>query len=389
MLSFLTLLLLTYSSIAGGAIDGCPSALRPQGKDCVYHAGDLTATDFSCSVMKGQFGDLNCFESAGKSCEAWAIDTCGSIKKKCDRLAVPGALRRYAGKDLEVARTSLSFCRNATFTILDSAGAPDPAKPPVSPEELRASSLKSSVPGGDTYTNDSLPVVPSFQDALPEDYKMCLGRTDLEQGDWVRVSTASFPGATPRTNYSIRKRGGQFDVKMNFFLTYRGDPADRDEVVGKILRAKGCIEQFFVRHKINLQLGFHTEGGLRAWYESDIADVYISKHSDKGISTTNWALVSPSNNNQELPPAGLCGVLAHEVAHRMGLPDRYADPNVPDREQYLAPDDTLMNLGVFGVHTAYLTDADLRIITEPLCAYETTQVRPVPTPAPTPRAKPY
>ena len=387
MNKFIFLILSVVSvNLSWAAYDVCPSPMTLQGRDCVYSAGNMTAANFRCSSLRGKFGDLDCTASAGKSCEDWAVSTCTDSKKTCDFLKDPRNLRTYKGEKLQEAQRALEYCRNASFTIPDPQKEPTPVQ--LTDEERRASISKSQGHIGSSEENLQLPVIPGFLDTMPAPYKGCQARKDNESEKYTQVSSLITPLVNKNTNYRIRKLNGTFEIKMKFLLNFEGNPADRDEVESKIANGRSCVEQFYWRHgiKLNLEFSFDSDSWSE-WATSDVANVKISKYS-KVINSAHWSLISGSNNNEEISPLGLCGTMVHEIGHRMGLPDRYYDANVPDRE-IVKDDIAVMNSGNWAIQQAYFTDDDLRLLTDPICKYKHNPNQlplPVPSsiPSPTP-----
>ncbi|HXH31951.1 MAG TPA: hypothetical protein VNJ01_14170 [Bacteriovoracaceae bacterium] len=358
-------------------------------KDCVYLAGDLTKPGFDCSTLKNKFGLLTCEAATGGMCEDWAVKACQDMLPTCQQFAGPAPLEKYKKKFHQEAKKTLEYCKNSYFTILDPG--PD-AKPKVEDLPVLPAAKVADVQGYDFHAalilqhavknqselltiadNTGEPIacpVPEFTAALPASYVNCLERKDLESAAWTKVRTDPRPIIldSRNVNHRIRKINGNFEIAVNIRLLYKGDPADRQEVVTKITNARSCVERFFARHRIILNLGLSTDDkSWLAWWNADLDDIYVSKYADPPNSR-NWS-IGFSAKDPLFTDSEICGTVIHELSHRLNLPDRYL-LDAKNRKNYSLDKTAVMHDGNWLLPQAYFTEADLKILTNPLCKYE-------------------
>ncbi len=396
------ILLLTAASFAHAKMyDRCPEPMKLVGKDCVYYAGNLIDPTFDCGSLLGKFGLLDCSKSAGKMCDEWGVGACKDLMNTCSKYRDPKYVKRFKGEDLKAAKATEDYCKNSYFVITDPENKPTPAE---SPEKVKADQQGYDFHGAlilydaakkkedadraanIPYAGDVLCPIPEFTQALPEVYKRCLDRKDLESNTWTNVNSRTWPFYKNGIQHRLRKKDGYLEIALNILLQYEGDEKDRDYVLGRIWKARSCVDKFFLNHRIKLNLGLSSDSkSWAAWWKADIYNIKVSKFVDT-INSKHWATsMRFGNGPADLNDSELCGTIIHELAHRLGIPDRYY-LNTP----YFARDKkTIMHDGNWLLPYAYFTEEDLKILSKPLCNYDRfpAQVLPVPKPAPTPLPK--
>lgn len=152
--------------------------------------------------------------------------------------------------------------------------------------------------------------------------------------------------------YRIRKQNGRIEISLGLRFTFVGNPALRADVNGQLNQAIECVKRYFANYGVTLLL-FHAPA------RDSRAPVVKYQYGPGRSSSKNLVL-------NHFPPYN-CSMLAHEIAHHFGVPDRYPHPDCPDRSG-LAPINNLMHGGgIYSVDRLYLMPSDFRRILAPLC----------------------
>ncbi len=169
--------------------------------------------------------------------------------------------------------------------------------------------------------------------------------------------------ATPAA-YRIRKQDGKIQVAMTVIFDYKGGMNNLPGVLRRLGSVRDCISRFYARFGINLELDFNTNPGVSSPKSGDLHVDLWDKYPR--YNSANWAMIETCGVS--LTEDQACGAYAHELGHLLGLPDRYVEPNCPDRE--LGPHDSVMRAGGWnGSKSVRLYPNDIAIILEPLCGH--------------------
>jgi hypothetical protein len=397
--------LIIFSALLSGAssapaaappYDSCPSAMRLEGGNCVYHAGNLLAPGFQCAQLAGKFGKFNCAPAAGVPCDTWAVDACFRNQRICANLS----------KGLKRGQALPQECTDAEFRIVD----PQAGTVPSSASPGTPAPGHSGGPSADRGFREDLSsryhvsqqlealsaffqsqvegprcIVPGGTVSLPLAYRRCLERADPSLAFW-RTGAADEVTGVPMSR--VRKVGDHFEIAANVRFRYQGAPENRDLVVAKTLAAIGCVERFFARHRIRLNLGLAMDDEQwSSWWGADIKDVTLRDTYSRS-DALNWGILN--NLGRPQTDDSRCFTITHEILHRLGLPDRYVEA-LRKPENYTSDGQSVMKT-LESTENLTLIDEDLRILTEPVCGYswnpEQLAADPVPQPAPEPRRGP-
>lgn len=357
----------------------CPPGMTLWERNCEYYAGDVTRAGFKCASLKDKFGAMDCRKSSGQMCGDWAVSTCdGEAGLKAQCLTLKRA--QPAGRALPEA------CTNATFIIIDpqhdakgttaEAGAARFArKSKLSFTERMA--LERMIRSKDLGTSGGRLPVPGGDVTLSPRSLACLERGDI---DWLARGT-----------HRVRVTEGEFVISLRIRLNYGGrSPADprpgnQNTVADRILNAESCVERFYARHRIRMDLGLSmSDGSWRQYWEgADLRDITVWDEYPRS-NAFNWGILV--DLGKQVEPGPLCAMIIHEINHRLGLPDRYqepgTDPNphvVPDHERSIMKGGDLEPADAQTLTDGEDSGTDMQRLFGELC-----RPKPVPAPHPTP-----
>lgn len=160
--------------------------------------------------------------------------------------------------------------------------------------------------------------------------------------------------------YETYVKDNIINVDLRLQLNYRGTAENMPLTKKKVDNVQACIRKIFARNglKFNLRYAFSDEAAINeAHADIRVLDAAASSNS------LSWGVLA----NQGTPNTDdyLCSNLTHELLHRLGIEDRYADPKCPGR--VVGQRDEVMVTANVHPWNARIRDDDIQKIIEPLC----------------------
>ena len=164
--------------------------------------------------------------------------------------------------------------------------------------------------------------------------------------------------------YKLEVKNGQIILAAKLYFSFKGDETDKEKAFKRMRKARPCMENFFARHGIKLELTFQEESGWYDWWNCDHSlELRTDALRAKTANATRWFSHKLDGNN--LSDSQVCSLNMHEFSHLLGLPDLYSDPVCPDG--LTGPRDSLMN-GAWGdIETLKLYPNEIEQVLQPLC----------------------
>lgn len=160
--------------------------------------------------------------------------------------------------------------------------------------------------------------------------------------------------------YETYVKDSIINVDLRLQLNYRGIAENMPLTKKKVDNVQTCIRKIFARNglKFNLSYAFSDEATI----EEAHATIRVFDAAANSTSLS-WGILA----NQGTPNTDeyLCTNLTHELLHRLGIEDRYADPQCPGR--VVGQRDEVMVTANVHPWSARIRDDDIQKIIEPLC----------------------
>ncbi|MES2526998.1 MAG: hypothetical protein V4598_07910 [Bdellovibrionota bacterium] len=184
----------------------------------------------------------------------------------------------------------------------------------------------------------------------------CQNNRTIRNNVWKNVMTVvPFLCVRPlrqRVHYRIGRQNGR--IKIEVPLNFRWSGEAGGEVLGRrrLREAITCAQNFYGRYGISVSV----------INNSAPTNPVVSYSTSIGKSdTSNFHLGENGNHNA-------CSMVAHEVGHWMGLPDRYNSQACPPSPGVQREGGDIMNNGgVYEQEDLHLNAIDFRTILSPLC----------------------
>ena len=160
--------------------------------------------------------------------------------------------------------------------------------------------------------------------------------------------------------YETYLKDNIINIDLRLQLNYGGTVENMPPTKKKFDSVQTCIRKIFARHglKFNLSYAFSDEATIK---EAHAAISVLDAASNS--TSLKWGILA----NQGTPNTDeyLCTNLTHELLHRLGVEDRYADPQCPGR--VVGQRDEVMVTANVHPWSARIRDDDIQKIIEPLC----------------------
>ena len=172
------------------------------------------------------------------------------------------------------------------------------------------------------------------------------------------------PNINP-AEYTISKREGRIVIKTSIYANYKGSFFNRKEALEDIRETVPCIQDFYARHGIKLDLTIRTGDNPLDMVRSDhFINFYDSFYRP---DFSNWAIYVTRGGKDVLTKDIRCRLFTHELGHSLGLDDTYRDSDCPDRERIM-PRNNIMSAGRnSNIHYAKLYPYAIEKLLKPLC----------------------
>lgn len=222
------------------------------------------------------------------------------------------------------------------------------------------------------YKMEDRDIRPFFQKLNP-DIQSCLSNSAVPSGTSVQINEEMtqlcrkpdlYYGA--QSAYLLTKSEDALEIDMKFQFTYQGRPENRSASMENLESALRCTERFFAENGLLLRLSRLPEGQPVNTAAGELA-VNIHDYAP-GDDADNWAMIGMMEGYPNTPET-ICLMVAHEVGHHLGLPDRYETRSCPDRAEVTQNREDVMNFGVNSVHRLgrFIGREDVRKIIAPVC----------------------
>ena len=123
--------------------------------------------------------------------------------------------------------------------------------------------------------------------------------------------------------YTIQKKEGRIVIKTSIYANYRGNFSNREKALEDIRATVPCMQDFYARHGIKLNLTIKGEGNPLDMIHSDhFINFYDSFYRP---NSKNWAIYIGHGGKDIFTKKTRCRLFVHEFNHNLGLHDTYPD----------------------------------------------------------------
>lgn len=227
----------------------------------------------------------------------------------------------------------------------------------------------------EVHPNDELSVRALYFGSKMPDLQACAARIDEGKSarvkpQWDLTLCNDHIGldryAFSEIGYNVKFENGVFVVDHSVSFAFSGSSKEMNEVMGRVLKLKYCVEKYYADHGIRLRLLFRTNPDDPDYTSSD-STVACVAHSNETHSQ-KWAIIS--YQQKFMSDEEVCSTMAHEIGHHFGLDDRYKDGCPASSE----PEVSALNLMSSGVSlkisSTHLTSYQVRKIARPICGLQ-------------------
>jgi len=162
--------------------------------------------------------------------------------------------------------------------------------------------------------------------------------------------------------YSLSKEGGKIVLRTSITFEYKGIAKDRFNTFDLVKKNIPCVSSFFAKHGIRLDLKIFDRNDMnnsvtKTDHNINLWDYYPPKDKEN-----NWSVLS----DPKLGEKDLCGTLIHDLSNRLGLKDKYPNPDCPDRE-IGDREDIMYTSGSIDHNYLRFKKEDIEALLAPLC----------------------
>ncbi len=188
----------------------------------------------------------------------------------------------------------------------------------------------------------------------------CLRNRSVRDNHWTNVNghtpvLCTAPNGFKRMKryYQVGRQNGMIRVRVPIRFTWVPgvSQGNRESAFRKLTAASRCAQNFYLRFGLHVSIDNVTDA---------TAPVTIVSETLGRSSTAHVYMGENENHNA-------CTMMAHEMGHFMGLPDRYVDAVCPARTGLMPSSDLMNNGGVYPPEMMTLNLLDFHRIIEPLC----------------------
>lgn len=158
--------------------------------------------------------------------------------------------------------------------------------------------------------------------------------------------------------------GEKITIKTALKLNYQVSSArEKGALVQRMERIKNCMEWFYRKHGINLELTFvhEQERSLPRGFLRNVINLW---RYGRGYNVSNWGFTL---GGYDLDDLKACSTMLHEFTHMFGVMDEYPDGNRPG--QMIGEPDSIMRYTFTSPAKLRLYPRHIKTILGPLCGY--------------------
>ncbi len=140
-----------------------------------------------------------------------------------------------------------------------------------------------------------------------------------------------------KKKYQLEIKDGVVALSTTLCFTYRGKEAQRMATVEAIRETLPCMENFFARHGIKLNLNLRFGPNFHTWRECDHLVALHNDLEELNVNAERWATHRSLGHTIGTVPGlkNRCTLAIHELGHLFGLKDTYKSEKCQTRKRIM------------------------------------------------------